>query len=86
MSERNVESAESGLDAVLSCGRTQCELARLLGIKQPAIAKWRSKGYVPIERVPAVEAVTGVARWRIRPDRPDLFPPPVDVRRDIEVT
>ena len=69
-------SARSGLLRALSWARTDVEFAAALGVTQPAIAKWRAKGYVPIERVPAVERLTGVPRWLIRPDRPDMFPPP----------
>jgi DNA-binding transcriptional regulator YdaS (Cro superfamily) len=51
-------------------------LGRLLGISPQAISKWIEAGHVPIDRVPAVENATGIARHLIRPDRPDLFPPP----------
>lgn len=70
------DSARMGLLRVLSWARTDVEFAAALGISQAAVAKWRRKGYVPIERVPEVERLTGVPRWMIRPDRTDMFPPP----------
>jgi len=55
-------------------------LARQLGIKSQSICKWRRLGSIPIERVPMVSDVTGIPRHIIRPDRPDLFPPPNEER------
>jgi TorA maturation chaperone TorD len=41
------------------------QLARRIGIAQPSVSNWNQ---VPAERVIAVEAATGVARVRLRPD------------------
>lgn len=41
-------------------------LARKLGISRAAISDWG--GVIPLERVPAVERVTGVPRDLLRPD------------------
>src|ERR1043165_870774 len=41
------------------------ELARRIGISQPSVSNWDK---VPAERVLAVEAATGIARVRLRPD------------------
>jgi Putative antitoxin of bacterial toxin-antitoxin system, YdaS/YdaT len=49
------------------------KLAKALKISRIAVWKWR---HVPIERVPRVAEITGLPRHEIRPDRPDLFPPP----------
>ena len=53
-------------------------LARLLGISQPAVSSWQR---VPADRVLAVEALTKVPRFRLRPDlypeeEPELQPEP----------
>lgn len=66
------------------------ELARRLGVVPQVIVNWRKRG-VPVEQVPHVEratidrdgsdqliegAVPRVLRHELRPDKPDLFPPP----------
>lgn len=38
------------------------------------ISKW--EGVVPIDYVGVVSELSGIPRHLIRPDRPDLFPPP----------
>lgn len=50
-------------------------LAERLGISQTAIKKWP---HIPIERVPLVSEISGFAKHELRPDRPDLFPPPTE--------
>jgi len=40
-------------------------LARLLGIKQPSVTRWSR---IPPERCLAVEEITGVSRYDLRPD------------------
>lgn len=40
-------------------------LALRLGIKHPALYKW---GKIPAERVLKIEEVTGISRYRQRPD------------------
>lgn len=44
------------------------DLARDLGISPLTTAAWRHRGRIPVNRVIAVEAVTGVNRSCIRPD------------------
>jgi len=56
-------------DAVRAAGSITA-LARKLGIAPQAISQWRE---VPVERVLAVEAATGVSRHSLRPD---IYPPP----------
>lgn len=48
-------------------------LAEAIKIKQPSVSAWRQ---VPAERVLAVEAVTGVSRYDLRPD---IYGPPPTV-------
>ena len=51
-------------EAVTKVG-TVSELARQLGIRHPALYKWRQ---VPAERVLKLEQITGISRHDIRPD------------------
>jgi hypothetical protein len=71
-------SARDGLDLAIRAARSQTRLARGLQIAQSQICKWRKRGYVPIRRVPAVSAATGLPMHVIRPDLPDFFPHPIE--------
>ena len=47
----------------------QSALARLLGLKsQGTISGWLALGRAPAERVLAIESVSGVSRFDLRPD------------------
>lgn len=62
-----IDKAEMGLalwDAIDVAGGTG-KLARLLGITTQAVSLWET---CPLERVIAVEKLTGVSRFRLRPD------------------
>lgn len=50
----------------------QADLAVKLGIQPPALSKWK-RNRVPAERVLDVERLTGIPRWRLRPD---IYPQP----------
>lgn len=59
------------LDACKAAGG-QLALARALGLKsQGTVSAWLVLERPPAERVLDIERVTGVARWRLRPD---LYP------------
>lgn len=49
----------------------QVALAAKLKISQQAVQQWVAKGVVPAKRVLAVEAASGVPRYKLRPD---LYP------------
>jgi TorA maturation chaperone TorD len=67
---------DTGLnDAIRAVGGVS-ELARRIGISQPAVTNWER---VPAERVLAVEAATGVPRIRLRPDLYDETPPATEL-------
>jgi len=57
--------SDSGLDEAIRAAGGITELARRIGISQPSVSNWSR---VPVERVLAVEAATGVACARLRPD------------------
>lgn len=69
-------SAREALDFAIRIAGSGRKLARRIGVAQPQIPKWRKKGMVPLERVPAVSDATGLPKHVIRPDLPDFFPPP----------
>jgi TorA maturation chaperone TorD len=56
---------DQGLEHALRAVGGVSELARRLGISQPSVSNWDR---VPTERVLSVEAATGVARAKLRPD------------------
>jgi len=56
---------DPGLSEAIQAVGGVSELARRVGIAQPSVSNWEK---VPAERVLAVEAATGVARVRLRPD------------------
>lgn len=68
---------DPGLNEAIQAAGGVTELARRIGIAQPSVSNWDQ---VPAERVLAVEAATGVARVRLRPDlySEDIVAAPVD--------
>ena len=56
---------DAGLNEAIEAIGGVAALARALGIAQPSVSAWTR---VPAERALAVEAATGVARTRLRPD------------------
>jgi len=61
------------IDKIRSTRGMVAAIASKLGISRQAVIQWDP---IPIDRVPTVEQVTGIPRHELRPDRPDLFPPP----------
>jgi TorA maturation chaperone TorD len=66
---------DSGLDEAIRAVGGVSELARRLGVSQPSVSNWDR---VPAERVPAVEAATGIERAVLRPDLYGGTPAPID--------
>jgi TorA maturation chaperone TorD len=56
---------DQGLEEAIRAVGSITELARRIGISQPAVSNWNR---IPAERVLSVEAVTGVERRVLRPD------------------
>jgi TorA maturation chaperone TorD/DNA-binding transcriptional regulator YdaS (Cro superfamily) len=56
---------DQGLTEAIQAVGGVTELARRIGIAQPSVSNWDQ---IPADRVIAVEAATGVARMRLRPD------------------
>ena len=63
---------DAGLEEAINAAGGVGALARALGIAPPSVCTWSR---VPPERVIAVESLTGVARWKLRPD---LYPENTD--------
>lgn len=86
----NKPPVDKAIDAVGSL----TELARRLAVDPQVVVNWRKRG-IPVDKVPAVEHATierdqsdqpidgaepKVKRHELRPDKPDLFPPPEQER------
>src|SRR5262245_33777481 len=67
---------DSGLEEAIRAVGGVSELARRIGISQPSVSNWDR---VPAERVPAVEAATGIERAVLRPDLFLTTSAPIDV-------
>mgnify|MGYP003341292109 FL=1 len=52
----------SGIKRAVCAVGGQTRLADLVGVTQQSVSLWCVQGYVPLSRVTAVEAVTGVPR------------------------
>src|SRR5262245_24431447 len=56
---------DTGLEEAIKAAGGVASLARAIGIAQPSVSNWTR---VPAERVLAVEALTNVSRFVLRPD------------------
>src|SRR3979409_2133830 len=63
---------DAGLELAIKAAGGVASLARGIGIAQPSVSAWSR---IPAERVLAVEALTRVNRFVLRPD---LYGPPED--------
>src|SRR5665811_1722977 len=63
---------DAGLEQAIKAAGGVASLARAIGIAQPSVSAWSR---IPAERVLAVEALTRVHRFVLRPD---LYGPPED--------
>lgn len=64
---------DPGLAAAIVVAGSVKRLAKLLGLTSPAVSMWQR---VPGDRVLAVEAATGVSRYKLRPDLHGTRRPP----------
>src|SRR5882724_2138048 len=56
---------DAGLEQAIRAAGGVASLARAIGISQPSVSAWSR---IPAERVPAVETLTRVRRFILRPD------------------
>src|SRR6195256_6872535 len=63
---------DAGLEHAIKAAGGVASLARAIGIAQPSVSEWAR---IPAERVLAVESLTRVHRFILRPD---LYGPPED--------
>lgn len=61
-----------GMARIKASPNLQATIAHALGVTRAAVTKWKR---VPAERVLAVEAITGISRYDLRPD---IYPPPYE--------
>lgn len=54
-------------NAIVAAGGV-ARLGGQVGVSHTTISKWRAAGQVPVDRVLAVEAATGISRALLRPD------------------
>lgn len=62
------DDANVGIVKAIQWAGSQEELARALGVSQPAISQYLYERPCPAERAVQIEKVTGVDRRLIRPD------------------
>lgn len=58
----------SGIDKAVERAGSQTNLARILGVTQVAVSKWRASGHVPWRRAQQIERMFGI-------DKAELLPP-----------
>lgn len=58
----------SAVERVISKYGTLGATGDAFGLTAQAVMKWKSKGRIPLERVPDVERLTGISRHELRPD------------------
>ncbi|HGW6102634.1 TPA: transcriptional regulator [Citrobacter werkmanii] len=70
------------IDIAIRCAGSQDALAKLCGVSQATVWKWRHGKKVKAEHVLKIVAAAGgqVAAYQIRPDLPELFPVPEQVQ------
>lgn len=59
---------EYALKKAVEIAGGQTQLARQIGVSQPAVWNWLNKSPIPAEHVLPVEKATGVSRHELRPD------------------
>lgn len=68
MSISKLQSQKAALLHAVAQAGGQTALARKLKVKPQAVHQWMTAGRVPVLRVLAVEAASGVSRKALRPD------------------
>ncbi len=68
MRKNNIQPPTAALLHAVAQAGGQAALARKLKVKPQAVHQWLTAGKVPVLRVLAVEAVSGVSRKALRPD------------------
>jgi DNA-binding transcriptional regulator YdaS (Cro superfamily) len=63
--------------ALLSCGCSQSELARRLGVNRTTVCQWKRRSEIPARNVLRVSEVTGVPAHLLSPK---YFPRPTIVK------
>lgn len=56
------------VDRAIEAAGGASELSKKCGLHRTSILFWRTLGHIPLKRVDAVEAATGIPREELRPD------------------
>lgn len=72
---------DAGLDQAIGAAGGVASLARAVGVAQPSVSAWSR---VPAARVLAVEALTNVSRFVLRPDLYGASGSTVSIRSDVD--
>ena len=69
-----MDNLNSPIDRVLEILGGPTKAARALGIENPSVViNWRTRGQIPVDRVIAIESLTGIPREQLRPDLAGIF-------------
>lgn len=64
----------SAVDDAIAKAGTQGNLAKALGVKQPVIAHWKRRGWMPAARAAQIESLYGIpATSLLRPQLREIF-------------
>lgn len=63
-----MDETPSPIERAISAAGSQAKLAEKIGCSQQLVSYWKSKGRVPADVVPAIEAATGISRHELRAD------------------
>lgn len=69
----DTKNASAALDKAVATVGGVGRLARLLGVRQPAVSNWRRRGKIPAVQVIPIERATNGAVRR-EELRPDIYP------------
>lgn len=56
------------LDLAIKACKTSKELAQRVGVTASAVAQWKAKGGIPVERIPSVARATGIPLSLLLPE------------------
>jgi DNA-binding transcriptional regulator YdaS (Cro superfamily) len=66
---------EAAVIRAISAAGGVAKLAAAVGVTHPSIIGWRRRGEIPLERLQAVSAATGIPALELRPDLAAAFQP-----------
>lgn len=55
----------TGIERAIAAAGGGRKLAAAIGVRPPAVSKWRAQGYVPLHRVERIARMYGVPTWEL---------------------